>query len=86
MSISATGVITVLNDLRGRPLVTVRRPPKGYVMYILMRYKDMTESDKDIVRAAYEIASSHSVDGIELGESTKDIEGFLEFSENRLCG
>ena len=84
---SVSTVITTISDTRSRPLVILRRSPKDEILYVLMRYHDMTEEDKLIVRTAYDVALSQEVvAGADFGSDVSNIEGFLAFSENRLCG
>jgi len=82
MNLSSTGIIYTFNDEQKRPLATLRRTKKGKILYILNRYVDMTENDKNIVRGVYQasLKSNSATDDIE------DIEEFLSFSENKPCG
>ena len=82
----STGIITSIIDSTGRPLVILRRTLNGSMLYILRRYKNMTENDKSVVRAAYKIASLNAVGGAELKTEVTNIEDFLSFLDNGLCG
>jgi hypothetical protein len=78
---SGKTILKVLDDKK-RPLVLLRRYVSGKMLYILNRYVDMTENDKNIVRASYEIAFKLKPDEMDI----QDLENFLSFSENKPCG
>lgn len=80
-------VISTITDAKDRPLIVLRRTNKGKLMYVLMRYNDMTEEDRDKVRSAYELAkeSGQSMDSAD-ATAVDDIESFLSFKDDEPCG
>lgn len=74
-----------ISDSKGRPLIKLRQAPNGDILTIMMRYRDMTEDDKNAVRGAFESAS-HNASGGESDGQIGDIEKFLNFEEERPCG
>jgi len=86
MNLKSDGIIAKIMDTQERPLVIIRRNTVGEVIYVLMRYKDMSEQEKNIIRTAYNIAVQYTDKNAEFGYDIKSIENFLNFSENRLCG
>jgi len=84
MKISSSGIIYTVKDNNNRPLVILRHSKNVKILYILNRYVDMTEKDKDIIRVAYEVALKSSSQ-IDKG-NISNIEDFLNFSENKPCG
>lgn len=80
-------VISVIKGSKDRPIIILRRTNKGKLMYMLMRYNDMTEDDKDNVRAAYELVKeSGQLDCSVDQNDADDIESFLSFQDNKPCG
>ena len=84
---SGAKVISTIADSKERPLIVLRRTNKGKLMYVLMRYNDMTEEDKEKVRSAYELAkeSGQPMDSDGNG-AVDDIESFLSFADDEPCG
>jgi predicted nucleotidyltransferase component of viral defense system len=82
VNLPSTGTIYTVKDQLNRPLVILRRSTNGKLLYILNRYLDMTENDKEVVRTSYQVALRlQSIDG-----DISNIEDFLSFSENKPCG
>ena len=79
-------ILMEFSDSRGRPLVFLRRAPNGEVLTVMMRYRDMTISDKDAVRGAFEDTASGKAIGGEFDTGIGDIEKFLAFEDDRPCG
>lgn len=84
MILSSNQIILTVRDHINRPLVVLKRLKNGKILYILNRYVDMTEKDKDIVRVSYDVSlktsnQSHVEDDL-------SIEDFLSFSDNKPCG
>jgi hypothetical protein len=80
-------VISVIKGSKDRPMIILRRTNKGKLMYMLMRYNDMTEDDKDNVRAAYELVKESGQFDCSVDQNdADDIELFLSFQDNKPCG
>ena len=75
-----------VSDARGRPLVMLRRTPKGEFLTVLMRYRDMTGEDKAVVRAAFRNATKGAAVGGDSDGTIGDVERFIAFEEDRPCG
>ena len=85
MTCQVVGTLMELSDSKGRPLVVLRRAHNGQMLTILMRYRDMTEADKDAVRGAFGDVADATISG-ERNSTIGDIEKFLAFDEERPCG
>lgn len=83
MMLSSNGIICTVKDHANRPLVVLKRLKNGKILYILNRYIDMTEKDKDIARVSHSVALKTSNQN---RVEDLNIEDFLSFSDNKPCG
>ena len=81
-----TGVFGTVRDARGRPLVVLRRTPRGTVMFVFKRYKDMTPDDRRKAETLYSVATSNGAGVSVAGDG--GITAFLDFDEKeeKPCG
>jgi hypothetical protein len=85
MKIPRIGVLLTVTDARQRPLVILRRTKNDTMSYIFKRYKDMTTEEKAKVKVIYDSVIEKGM--VESEEGTiGNIDDFLNFTENKLCG
>jgi hypothetical protein len=82
-------ILTTVKDKKGRPLIVVRLRETG-ASFSFIRYPDMTDVDKAMVKAVTERLSLEGVISEE-GSSKEEIDDFIKFKDegdsgNDLCG
>lgn len=86
MITSSSGVLYTVYDGRKRTIMVCRRTKRNTMMYVFRRYKDMSESDKEKVKALHAmVVEQGNVISSDEGDPS-DIDSFLAFHEQRPCG